>query len=217
MKKRACNDNGKDDDTQVSTNALPVAHVKCTQLHRHIFVLNICEHFYCPLQKYTRKYYEWVLTTDSHLKEKNVRGDKTSLHKILIIGCSSVGPPSDHPTSALRCNEEECHQFWSTAISSQERSPLWLLICQLCNSFLFSVTICILQIYHAPVSNSLFNVHRNICLFSVLLVNFMFDWIGFWMLYPEHDHQDVREVQRVHYGEFVMRLVGSSGQMMSLQ
>ena len=129
----------------------------------------------------------------------------------------SVVPLSGHPTSALRCNEEECHQFWSTAISSQERSPLWLLICQLCNSFLFSIPICILQIYHAPVSNSLFNVHRNICLFSVLLVNFMFDWIGFWMLYPEHDHQDVREVQRFHYGEFVMRLVGSSGQMMSLQ
>ena len=35
-----------------------------------------------------------IMSTDSHLKEKNVRGGKTSLHKILIIGCSSVGPPN---------------------------------------------------------------------------------------------------------------------------
>ena len=30
-------------------------------------------------------------------------------------------------------------------------------------------------------------------------------------MYYERDDRDVREVQRVHYGEFVMRLVGSSG------
>ena len=37
------------------------------------------------------------------------------------------------------------------------------------------------------------------------------------MFHEEGDHQDVGEVQRVHYGEFVMRLLGDSagrGQMM---
>ena len=57
--------------------------------------------------------------------------------------------------------------------------------------------------------------------FSVLIVNYSdirLKCFGFWILYHERDHQDVREVQRVHYGEFVMRLVGSSaGQMMSVQ